>query len=108
MQENKRTKKNKKGQQENLIKEKTLTEIKSIKIPENIIEREKLSCDLRLAVTEIDMEIENLKLRKDYYLEILYKVNSDLEKSNQSIYKYISCVCVCSIKKKSLSLTVLS
>ena len=92
MQENKRTKKNKKGQQENLIKEKTLTEIKSIKIPENIIEREKLSCDLRLAVTEIDMEIENLKLRKDYYLEILYKVNSDLEKSNQSIYKYIRIV----------------
>ena len=90
MKEKKKSKNEKKGHLEHSFKEKNFKEIKSIKIPENIIEKEKLFSDLRVTVTEIDMEIENLKLRKDYYLEILSKVNLDLEISKQSIYNLYS------------------
>jgi hypothetical protein len=85
MQEKKKMKK-KGGYDNNILKEKSLVEIKSIKIPENPSEKDKLMNDLKVAVTEIDMEIQNLKLRKDYYLEIISKISSDLEVNNQSIY----------------------
>jgi hypothetical protein len=78
--------KKKGGYDNNILKEKSLVEIKSIKIPENPSEKDKLMNDLKIAVTEIDMEIQNLKLRKDYYLEIISKISSDLEVNNQSIY----------------------
>lgn len=87
MQEKKKTKR--KLGFDNNIKEKSLIEIKSLKIPENTVEKEKLMNNLKMAVTEIDMEIENLKLRKDYYLEIVSKISFDLEIKDQSIYLYI-------------------
>jgi hypothetical protein len=52
---------------------------KSIKIPEKFEEKEKLFDSLKGAIGEIDMEMKNLKLKKEYYNELLEKLDKEIK-----------------------------
>lgn len=52
--------------------------LKSIKIPERIDEKEKLLISLKSNIGDIDLKIKNLKSKKEYYLEIVSVLEKEL------------------------------
>ena len=56
-----------------------VNDIKSIKIPEKFDEKEKLMQNLRNAVGEIDIQMKNLKSRREYYNEILDVLDKEIQ-----------------------------
>lgn len=61
-----------------------LCEIKTIFIPENRAEKELLLKELRCTIGEIDNYLNHFKLKKDYYLEIVEKIEKDLQNKEKS------------------------
>jgi len=63
-----------------------LNNIKSIKIPENFDEKEKLLQSLNNAISEIDLKIKNLKSKREYYVEIVEVITKEIkEKKEKSV-----------------------
>ncbi len=64
-----------------------LNNIKSIKIPENFEEREKLLQSLKNGISEIDLKIKNLKSKREYYSEIVEVINKELKEKKENLFK---------------------
>lgn len=60
-----------------------LNNIKSIKIPENFEEKEKLLQSLKNAVAEIDLKIKNLRSKREYYSEISEVLEKEIKERNE-------------------------
>lgn len=64
-----------------------LNNIKSIKIPENFEEKEKLLQSLKTAISEIDLKIKNLKSKREYYSEITEVINKEIKDRKETQLK---------------------
>jgi hypothetical protein len=65
-----------------------LNNIKSIKIPEKFEEKEKLFHSLKIAISEIDSQIKNLKSRREYYIELVEVLDKEIiQKKNNKFQR---------------------
>jgi hypothetical protein len=60
-----------------------LNNIKSIKIPEKLEEKEKLLSSLKSNIGDIDLNIKNLLNRKEYYNELVTVIERDLQERRE-------------------------
>jgi hypothetical protein len=62
-----------------------INNIKSIKIPENFEEKEKLQQTLKNEISVIDLKIKNLKSKREYYSEIIEVLNKEIKEKKENL-----------------------
>lgn len=86
----KQIKRNTKRKIDTLESKSSMNDIKSIKIPEKFEEKEKLLQTLKHSIADIDLQMKNLRCRREYYIEIVEMVEKEVKERRELYYKAYS------------------